>query len=140
MTEPDTAERCAVRCINPALVARLRAQLHADEVYLALAALFSALADPTRARIVHVLVEQELCTCDIAATVGIRESSASQHLRILRSLNVVKPRRAGKLVYYSLRHPDAARLFAAGMAQLEPDAGVVPVSERLATGTTGRRD
>ena len=140
MTGPDTAERCAARCLNPTLVARLRAQLLEDEVYLALATLFSALADPTRARMVHVLVEQELCTCDIAATVGIRESSASQHLRILRSLNVVKPRRAGRLVYYSLRHPDAARLFAVGMAQLEPNTGVVPVSERLATGTTRRRD
>lgn len=140
MAEPDTAERCAVRCINPAMVARLQAQLRADEVYLALAALFSALADPTRARIVHVLVQQELRTCDIAATVGIRESSASQHLRILRSLNVVKPRRAGKLVYYSLRHPEAARLFAAGMAQLEPNTGLVPVSKLRATGTAGRRE
>ena len=131
-------DRCAIRCLNPALVASLRAHLREDEVYIALAALFSVFADPTRARIAHVLLQQEVCTCDVAATVGIRESSASQHLRILRALDVVQPRRAGKLVYYSLLHPHAARVFAAGLAQLESTPGFMRESDALATGTTGR--
>jgi DNA-binding transcriptional ArsR family regulator len=87
-------------------------------VYSELAELFGALADATRATIVHTLLRQELCTCDIAAVAGVSESGASQHLRVLRALRLVKSRRAGKFVYYSLDDAHIALLVQVGLTHL----------------------
>lgn len=108
-------ETCEVRGFHPEEVARALAGLEPDEVYGELAALFGALADPTRAKIVHALLQAELCTCDLAAVVGISESGTSQHLRVLRSLRLVKSRRAGKFVYYSLDDAHIALLVRIGL-------------------------
>ena len=106
---------CQVRCIHPGDVARTQALLGDDDTYAVLARLFGAMADATRAKIVHALLQQELCTCDIAALVGISESRVSQHLRMLRNLRLVKFRRAGKLVYYSLDDAHIALLVRIGL-------------------------
>lgn len=93
---------CEDRCVHPDAVARARVRLEDDATYIGLSELFGALADATRAKIVHLLASQELCTCDIAVVLGVSDSCVSQHLRVLRSLRLVKPRREGKFVYYSL--------------------------------------
>jgi DNA-binding transcriptional ArsR family regulator len=93
---------CDVRFIHAASVRQGRDNLLPDAEYQALAATFQALADPTRAKIVYSLLNQELCTCDIAAVVRISESAVSQHLKVLKDLRLVKSRRAGKIVYHSL--------------------------------------
>ncbi len=113
-----TAEMCAVRCIHREDVARARAGLEDASAYDEVAELFGALADATRAKIVHVLLHQELCTCDIAAVVGVSESGVSQHLRLLRALRLVKARRAGKFVYYSLDDAHIALLMRVGLTHL----------------------
>src|SRR5207244_2115328 len=107
--------------------ARARARLEDEGAYIELAELFGALADATRAKIVHTLMHQELCTCDIAAVVGVSESGVSQHLRVLRSLRLVKSRRAGKFVYYSLDDAHVALLIQVGLAhQGHEDATLTP--------------
>jgi len=115
------AETCAVRSVHPEAVAQGRARLHPEASYIDLAALFGALSDATRAKIVHTLLTQELCTCDVAAVVSITESGASQHLRILRQLGLVKSRRAGKVVYYSLDDDHVALLVRVGLTHLGHD-------------------
>lgn len=122
-------ELCQVDCIHPGAVARVQAVLQEAATYQNLAELFGALADPTRAKIVHVLLHQELCSCDLAAVAGITKSGASQHLRVLRSLRLVKSRRAGKFVYYSLDDAHIALLLQVGLAHLGHDdaAAVQPV-------------
>lgn len=117
------AETCQERGIHPEDVARARDGLEEDHVYIELAELFGALADATRVKIVHTLLQQELCTCDIAAVAGITESGASQHLRVLRSLRLVKSRRAGKFVYYSLDDAHIALLVQVGLTHLGHDEG-----------------
>lgn len=112
--QPST-EMCEAQCIQDNDVARARAIMAGDATYRELSALFAALADPTRAKIVHVLLHQELCTCDLAAVVGVTDSAVSQHLRILRSLRLVKSRRAGKFVYYSLDDAHIALLVQLGL-------------------------
>ncbi|MDI3481278.1 MAG: ArsR family transcriptional regulator, lead/cadmium/zinc/bismuth-responsive transcriptional [Tepidanaerobacteraceae bacterium] len=67
-----------------------------------LAELFKVLADETRARIVYLLSKEELCVCDIAAILGTTVSNVSHHLRILRTSHLVKFRRDGKQVFYTL--------------------------------------
>ncbi|MCL5265654.1 MAG: metalloregulator ArsR/SmtB family transcription factor [Chloroflexi bacterium] len=95
-------ERCREHGTDQVKVARGKELLLDDELYFHLAETFRTLADATRAKIVYSLLHQELCTCDLAAIVGLSEAGVSQHLRMLRHLRVVKSRREGKLVYYSL--------------------------------------
>ena len=80
-----------------------------------LAETFQVLGDPTRVRIVHALSLSELCTSDLAALVGMSESAVSHQLRTLRQLHVVRSRRTGKLVYYSLADDHVRRLFQQGL-------------------------
>lgn len=73
-----------------------------DDSIINLAELFKAFGDPTRIRILHALSLKELCVCDIAAIVNISHSATSHQLRYLRNLKLVKFRKEGKVVYYSL--------------------------------------
>ena len=95
-------EACAVRQVDPDRVSQGRALLLGEDVYAATAAIFRALGDPSRAKIVYSLLQQELCVCDLAAVCDLSESATSQHLRILRSLRIVKLRRHGRMSYYSI--------------------------------------
>jgi ArsR family transcriptional regulator, lead/cadmium/zinc/bismuth-responsive transcriptional repressor len=79
-----------------------RASLIGARTVEALAETFRALGDPTRVRILDALAAGELCVCDIASLVGISESAASHQLRLLRGLRLVRPRRAGRQVYYAV--------------------------------------
>ncbi len=63
---------------------------------------FRVLGDPTRVRMLDALSGGELCVCDIASLVGISESAVSHQLRLLRSMRLVRSRRAGRLVYYAV--------------------------------------
>ena len=76
---------------------------------------FRVLGDPSRVRIVHALSLSELCTSDLASVVGMSESAVSHQLRTLRQLHVVKSRREGKLVFYSLDDDHIRSLFRQGL-------------------------
>ena len=79
-----------------------RSVLMPDRTVHVLADTFRVLGDPTRVKILDALSGGELCVCDIAALAGISESAGSHQLRLLRGMRLVRPRRAGRLVYYSL--------------------------------------
>jgi ArsR family transcriptional regulator len=102
---------CDDRVVHVEAVRRARAALPTGQVLGGLANLFAALGDPTRLRIVAALAGGELCVCDLAATVGQTESAVSHHLRLLRSLGLVRPRRDGRLVYYTLDDAHVTTLF-----------------------------
>lgn len=88
------------------------------DTYERLAATFGALADPTRARIVHLLLGQEQCTAELAPVVGVSEPAVSQHLRLLRRLGLVASRRQGRYVYYRLDDDHVAQLVRISLAHL----------------------
>jgi ArsR family transcriptional regulator, lead/cadmium/zinc/bismuth-responsive transcriptional repressor len=96
------ADDCVVRRVDLERVRTGRALLLSDSVYADTAETFRALGDPSRAKIVFSLLQQELCVCDLAAVCDLSESATSQHLRILRALRVVKVRRSGRMAYYSI--------------------------------------
>jgi len=98
----EQVDRCQLPGADRERVERGRLALLDEEVYVELAEIFRALGDSSRAKIVYSLLKQELCTCDLAAITDHSESSVSQHLRILRQLRLVKSRRSGKQVFYSL--------------------------------------
>lgn len=113
MTTTTSAHRCPD--IASAVLSIERAQLLAET--------FRVLGDPSRVRIVHALSLSELCTSDLANVVGMSESAVSHQLRTLRQLHVVKSRREGKLVFYSLSDDHIRSLFQQGLEHtLETEA------------------
>ncbi|CAN5894176.1 metalloregulator ArsR/SmtB family transcription factor [soil metagenome] len=104
-------ELCDDRVVHIDAVREARRDLPDRGTLVGLAELFTALGDPTRLRIVSALSSQELCVCDLAAAVGQTESAVSHHLRLLRALGLVRPRRAGRLVYYALDDEHVAKLY-----------------------------
>jgi DNA-binding transcriptional ArsR family regulator len=92
----------AARCDAPHLAEKRKFALMGPRTVEALANIFRVLGDPTRVRILDALSGGELCVCDIASLVGISESAVSHQLRLLRSMRLVRPRRAGRLVYYAV--------------------------------------
>ena len=98
----EPADKCQIPGADRARVELGKQDLLEEDTYFAVAEIFRALADSSRAKVVYSLLKQELCTCDLAAITGLSESSVSQHLRILRQLRLVKNRRSGKQVFYSL--------------------------------------
>ncbi len=133
------AETCQAPCIHTEDVARARGRLLEDGSYIELAELFGALADATRAKVIHTLAHQELCTCDLAAITGQSESTVSQHLRVLRQLRLVKNRRDGKLVFYSLDDAHIGILLAVCLSHIQDDQSNVADLERLTTTVLSRR-
>jgi DNA-binding transcriptional ArsR family regulator len=134
MLEPVRDDTCQQRYVHGDALDRAGTRLLEDGAYVDLAELFGALADSTRARIVHLLLHEELCTCDLAALLGVTDSCVSQHLRIVRSLRLVKSRRAGKFVYHSLDDAHIALLVQVGLTHLghAPGTAIEPLAARAA--------
>lgn len=106
------AEVCDVSHLNPERVGAARAALMPSESAAELAETFKTLGDVTRVRILDALSRQELCVCDLAALVGISESAVSHQLRLLRTMRVVRSRRAGRMIFYALDDEHVLKLFA----------------------------
>jgi DNA-binding transcriptional ArsR family regulator len=84
-----------------------------------LADTFRVLGDPTRVRILDALSGGELCVCDIASLAGISESAVSHQLRLLRGMRLVRPRRAGRLVFYALDDDHIIELLKQALTHVE---------------------
>lgn len=107
-TEPvaaagSSSKRCVAGRLDAARVEEVRGRLPDPAAEEQLARIFRVLAEPSRLRIVIALLEAgELCVCDIAAAVGLSETSTSQHLRVLRGERAVRNRRDGRTIFYAL--------------------------------------
>lgn len=106
---------CEVRCIHAESVACAIAG-KTDEHELAQAAgLLSVLADPTRMKIVDALKLGELCVCDMAAVLGMSVSAISHQLRLLRTARLIRGRRAGKVIFYTLDDDHVEKLISVAL-------------------------
>lgn len=114
-----SADLCNVPCFNEHVVARLRAAMPGHDELEVARVLFAALSDRTRLQILYALGKgEELCVCDVAYVLHTTVSTASHHLRKLRDLGLLRYRNDGKMVYYSLRHPFAARLITQALGRV----------------------
>lgn len=104
---------------QPSKIARVRRRLLTEDAGAALAETFKTLGDLTRVRLLDALAQAELCVCDLAALVGQSESAVSHQLRLLRSMRVVRPRRAGRRVFYTLDDQHVIGLFEQGLRHVE---------------------
>jgi len=98
------ADACATACLHPEAIAPLLGRSLGTGGARAVGDMFATLADPSRARIVHLLAiaDDDLCVCDIALVLGMSVSALSHQLRFLRERGAVEGRKAGRIVYYRL--------------------------------------
>lgn len=94
-----------------------------EETVAALAETFRALGDGTRVRILHALSRAEVCVCDLAASMNVTESAVSHQLRLLRSLRLVRSRRDGRHIYYTLADQHIVKLFEQGLEHVQEGPG-----------------
>jgi ArsR family transcriptional regulator, lead/cadmium/zinc/bismuth-responsive transcriptional repressor len=112
-------DTCDVFHLDPVKVTRLKASLLADHSATALAETFKLLGDVTRVRMLDALSRSELCVCDIARLLGLSGSAVSHQLRLLRGVRLVRPRRVGRMVFYSLDDQHIVRLFEQGLDHVQ---------------------
>lgn len=97
--------------IDAEALADARAALPTDEIIGGVVDAFQALADPTRAKILYALVRRPQCVRDLAILTGVSESAISHQLRLLRERHLVRPRRRGNVVYYTVDGHHVTALF-----------------------------
>jgi len=112
-------DTCEDSCLGTALMEPLQNRQIDDEQASAMADVFKALGDPTRVKIIHTLLQQELCVHDLSAVLDMGQSAVSHQLRYLRNLHIVKRRKAGKTVFYSLDDSHIEQIFVQTLQHLQ---------------------
>ena len=113
------AECCEETHIHPELLMKVSREMPDEDALYDLAELFKVFGDSTRIRILYALSFGELCVFDIAATLNMTQSAISHQLRALRQGRLVKCRREGKTVFYSLADKHVMTILAQGMEHTE---------------------
>ncbi len=114
-----TEKNQEIQPLDDAAIAKLQNDLPGDEILYDLAELFRVFGDSTRIKILYALFESELCVNDIAQVVGISQSAVSHQLRVLKTSKLVKFRRDGKAIYYSLDDDHVRSMISLGMDHVE---------------------
>ena len=113
-------ERCDCIVIHEEIVNQVREKMPLEENLYDLAELFKIFGDPTRIKILWALDEAEMCVCDISVLLNMTQSAISHQLRVLKQANLVKKRKTGKIVFYSLKDEHVKQIF---------DQGLIHISE-----------
>jgi len=101
-------DSCAGSEVN---IDNVRSKLIPETTAAQLADLFKALGDPTRVKLIHALVQSELCVHDLTQVLSMGQSAVSHQLRLLRNMRIVKRRKVGKTVFYSLDDDHVEQIF-----------------------------
>jgi ArsR family transcriptional regulator len=118
-TDEEKQYACDCSVIHEEAVAAVRAALPDEVAMLDLADLFKMFADSTRVKIILALLHSELCVCDIAALLGMTTSAISHQLRLLRQTKLVKTRREGTVIFYSLDDEHVRNIVAQGLCHVK---------------------
>ena len=111
----NKSESCSCNVIHKEVVENVKNKLPKEETLYDLAELFKVFGDSTRIKIICSLFESEMCVCDLSVLLIISQSAISHQLRVLKSARLVKFRRAGKVIYYSLDDEHIKQIFDAGL-------------------------
>lgn len=117
MNNKDTLN-CDCNTIHQDIVDRVKSNMPSEENLYDVAELFKVFGDTTRIKIICALFEAEMCVCDIANLLGMTQSAISHQLRVLKQARLVKYRREGKIVYYSLDDEHVRHIFNQGLAHI----------------------
>ena len=110
---------CEITIIHEDVVKKVKKIMPEDDEIYDLAEFFKVFADSTRMKIIYALMENELCVCDLANIVNTTQSAISHQLKILRQSKLVKFRKEGKVVYYSLDDNHINQIFNCGLCHIE---------------------
>ena len=117
---PDNEmERNEYLCVHEDTVKKVVSEMPPDELLYDLAELFKVFGDTTRIKILYALFEAELCVGDIAQLLGLTQTAVSHQLRVLKANKLVKFRREGKIVFYSLADDHVCSIINQGMEHVE---------------------
>lgn len=121
LKEKAICDICEVFNPNNQVVELMKEKKLTDEVVYDLADLFKTMGDPTRIKILYALKERELCVCDLSELLDMSASAVSHQLRVLRNNKLVKYRKEGRSVYYSLDDDHVMCLFGQGLEHVLED-------------------
>lgn len=119
MEQKNNLDSCNCTIIHEDIINRVKESMPNDEILYDLADLFKVFGDTTRIKILCALLQAEMCVCDIAALLGMNQSAISHQLRVLKQARLVKPRKEGKVVYYSLQDEHVQCIFDQGLVHTE---------------------
>ena len=112
-------ETCEGEVIHEDVVKKVKATFPKDEMIFDLADFYKIFGDTTRVKILYALDKSELCVCDISALLGMSISAVSHQLRALRESDLVRTKRDGKVIYYSLADEHVRSILECGIEHLE---------------------
>ncbi|WZL74387.1 metalloregulator ArsR/SmtB family transcription factor [Clostridiaceae bacterium 35-E11] len=112
------SDTCNCTIIHEDVVNKVKEIMPQEEKLYDLAELFKVFGDTTRIKIICALFEEEMCVCDIAALLGMNQSAISHQLRVLKQARLVKFRKEGKVVYYSLDDDHIKNIFDQGFMHI----------------------
>ena len=115
----EEAECCDFLHAHEEVVEQVRSRMPEEDTLYDLTELFRIFGDSTRVRILYVLLEAEMCVCDLAALLGMTQSAISHQLRALKSARLVKARREGKTVFYSLADDHVRTIIDQGLEHIK---------------------
>ena len=118
MHDLEQKERGGGDILHPDLISSVNQDMPDEEMLCDLAELYKVFGDSTRIKILYALFEAELCVCDIAQLLGLTQSAISHQLRVLKQSKLVKFRREGKTIYYSLADDHVRTIIGMGMEHL----------------------
>lgn len=104
--------------IHEDIVNKVKANMNDEKEIVKLAGLFKIYGDPTRLRIISALDQHEMCVCDIAVLINMTKSAVSHQLRTLKEANLVKSRKDGRVVFYSLDDKHIEDIFKIGLEHI----------------------
>ena len=111
-------ERCEALHEHRDFVDGIRSTMPSEETLYDLAELFQVFSDSTRIKILFVLFRSEMCVCDIASSLNMTQSAISHQLRLLKQMRLVKNRKEGKTVFYSLADDHIVTILGQGMEHI----------------------
>ncbi|MBC3898728.1 metalloregulator ArsR/SmtB family transcription factor [Acetobacterium malicum] len=114
-------ERCDCDVIHEDTVNQVRAKMPQEETLYDLAEFFKVIGDSTRIKILWALAETEMCVCDISFLLNMTQSAISHQLRVLKQAELVKNRREGKIVFYSLQDEHVKQIFEQGLIHISEE-------------------
>lgn len=118
MAENQEIEKCQEIEVHDEVVRNVTEEMPEDEILYDLAELYKVFGDSTRIKILYVLFESDLCVCDIAEALSMGQSAISHQLRVLKQAQLVKFRREGKQVIYSLSDNHVRTIIDQGMEHI----------------------
>lgn len=111
-------ETCSCNVIHADTVDKVKSTFPKEECLYDLAEFFKIFGDSTRIKIIFSLYQSEMCVCDLAEVIGVSQSGVSHQLRLLKQMGVVKYRKEGRVVYYSLDDEHIYEILTAGFSHV----------------------